>query len=232
MWDKFDATSHAADFLAWGRRIAYHKVLDFYKKSQRAQARLSRVFLERLAATAADEAEVLRLDERRDALAACIEKLAPRDRDLLTRRFADGATTQSTSQQLGRSVDAVYKALAKLRRVPLRLRSEEHSPGRADHDTRIPDHRRTPAAPRCAVRGVDHRRNRLARLEELVLDHPEAEAHYIQFMSFYADLIGHVAGLPERPCWHPRRSRIRSPNRLRSNPLHRPGPAPKRRRSR
>jgi RNA polymerase sigma-70 factor (ECF subfamily) len=114
MWDKF-ADDPPADFLAWGRRIAYHKVLDFYKKSQRAQARLSRVFVERLAAAASGEAEVLRLEERRAALATCIEKLAPRDRDLLNRRFADGATTQSTSQQLGRSVDAVYKALAKLR---------------------------------------------------------------------------------------------------------------------
>ncbi|QEG31859.1 A-macroglobulin complement component [Gemmata obscuriglobus] len=35
------------------------------------------------------------------------------------------------------------------------------------------------------------------RLEELVLMHPEAEAHYIRFMSFQADLIGHFAGLPE-----------------------------------
>jgi hypothetical protein len=37
----------------------------------------------------------------------------------------------------------------------------------------------------------------LQRLEELVLAHPEAEAHYLRFMGFYADLIGHVAGLPE-----------------------------------
>ncbi|WP_439627825.1 alpha-2-macroglobulin family protein [Gemmata sp.] len=37
----------------------------------------------------------------------------------------------------------------------------------------------------------------LQRLEELVLTHPEAEAHYLRFMGFYADLIGHVAGLPE-----------------------------------
>ncbi|MBY0459135.1 MAG: hypothetical protein K2V38_17505, partial [Gemmataceae bacterium] len=35
------------------------------------------------------------------------------------------------------------------------------------------------------------------RLEELVLMHPEAEAHYIRFMSFHADLIAQVAGLPE-----------------------------------
>jgi RNA polymerase sigma-70 factor, ECF subfamily len=115
MWDKFDADAPPTDFLAWGRRIAYHKVLDFYKKATRAQARLSRVFVERIAQSTSIEAESLRSEERRTALAACIEKLPPRDRDLLNRRFAEGATTVSTSEQLGRSVEAVYKALAKLR---------------------------------------------------------------------------------------------------------------------
>jgi hypothetical protein len=37
----------------------------------------------------------------------------------------------------------------------------------------------------------------LRRLEELVLAHPEAEDYYVQFMSFYADLIGYAVGLPE-----------------------------------
>jgi RNA polymerase sigma-70 factor (ECF subfamily) len=131
LWDKFQADGPPADFLAWGRRIAYHKVLDFYKKTHRTQARLSRVFVERLAESAATEAELLRLDDRRAALAACIEQLAPRDRDLLARRFADGATTQSTSLEIGRSVDAVYKALAKIRDmlfqcVQKRLAQEGH----------------------------------------------------------------------------------------------------------
>lgn len=115
MWDKFDAATPPTEFLAWARRVAYHKVLDFYKKSQRTQVRLSTIFLTRLAETAAGQADTLRLDDRRDALAGCVEKLPPQDRELLTHRFADGATTQSTSEQLGRSVDAVYKALAKLR---------------------------------------------------------------------------------------------------------------------
>ncbi|MBP3954677.1 sigma-70 family RNA polymerase sigma factor [Gemmata sp. G18] len=115
MWDKFDATEPPTEFLAWARRVAYHKVLDFNKKSNRAQARLSQIFLKRIAETAAGQADALKLDERRDALATCIEKLPGTDRDLLTRRFADGATTQSTSEQVGRSVDAVYKALAKVR---------------------------------------------------------------------------------------------------------------------
>jgi RNA polymerase sigma-70 factor (ECF subfamily) len=113
MWDKFDAAEPPTDFLAWGRRIAFHKVLDFNKKSHRAQSRLSQLFLERVSASAAQDAALF--DARREALARCLEKLGERDRDLLTRRFADGATTQSTSEHLGRSIDAVYKRLAKIR---------------------------------------------------------------------------------------------------------------------
>lgn len=90
-------------------------MLDFYKKSQRAHARLSLIFLRRIAESAAGQADALQLDERREALAGCVEKLPPQERDLLSRRFADGATTQPTSDQLGRSTDAVYKALAKVR---------------------------------------------------------------------------------------------------------------------
>src|SRR5262249_34011052 len=38
----------------------------------------------------------------------------------------------------------------------------------------------------------------LRRLEELVLNHPEAEAYYVQFMSLHADLVGHFGRLPAR----------------------------------
>jgi hypothetical protein len=36
----------------------------------------------------------------------------------------------------------------------------------------------------------------MRRLEELVLAHPEAEAHYVRYMSFYADLIRQFSGPP------------------------------------
>jgi RNA polymerase sigma-70 factor (ECF subfamily) len=117
MWDKFDPDRPPADFAAWGCRVAYYKVLDSYKRDQRDRVRFSRVMLERVAEAAAEQAGVLRLDDRREALAGCVEKLGPRDRELLARRFADGATTQSASDQTGRSVEAVYKAVAKLRQT-------------------------------------------------------------------------------------------------------------------
>lgn len=115
MWNKFDEAHPPDDFAAWGRRIAHYKVLDFYKKSRRGRVRFSQELLDQVAETAGEHADALQLDERREALAGCVEKLTPRDRDLLSRRFADGATTQSTAEQVGRSVEAVYKALAKIR---------------------------------------------------------------------------------------------------------------------
>jgi RNA polymerase sigma-70 factor (ECF subfamily) len=115
MWDKFDAERPPADFAAWGCRIAYFKVLDFAKKRQRSRVRFSQAMLDRIAETASEQAATLQLDERREALAHCLEKLSPRDRDLLARRFTEGASVQSIAAGAGRSADSVYKALAKVR---------------------------------------------------------------------------------------------------------------------
>jgi len=101
----------------WGCRDQSRRpgLVDFCKKRQRSRVVFSQAMLERIAETAVEQAASLQLDERREALAGCIEKLSSRDRDLLLRRFVDGATTQSTAAQVGRSVDAVYKALARIR---------------------------------------------------------------------------------------------------------------------
>ena len=77
MWDKFDELDPPADFLAWARRVAYYKVLDCYKSGRRLRTRLGRVMLDRVAESAAEQADVLQLDERREALAACLAKLRP-----------------------------------------------------------------------------------------------------------------------------------------------------------
>ena len=115
MWDKFDEQRPPVNFAAWGCRIAYFKILDFFKKRQRSRVQFSQAMLERVAETAIEQADCLRLDERREALADCLEKLSPMDRELLALRFSPGATTQSTAARVGRSVDAIYKTLAKIR---------------------------------------------------------------------------------------------------------------------
>lgn len=117
LWDKFDALNPPDDFAAWACRIAYFKVLDFSKKRQRSRVLFGQALLERLAETAIEQSAALQLDERRDALADCIEKLSARDRELLGWRFAEGGSTRSAAARAGKRVDAVYKSLARIRRA-------------------------------------------------------------------------------------------------------------------
>src|SRR5436305_556776 len=83
LWDKFDALNPPNDFAAWACRIAYFKILDFSKKRQRSRVLFGQALLDRLAETAIEQSAALQLDERREALAKCIEKLSERDRELL-----------------------------------------------------------------------------------------------------------------------------------------------------
>src|SRR5215468_9638347 len=52
MWDKFDPQHLPTDFAAWGCRIAYFKILNLYKRTQRSRVQFSQELLERLSETA------------------------------------------------------------------------------------------------------------------------------------------------------------------------------------
>jgi RNA polymerase sigma-70 factor, ECF subfamily len=57
------------------------------------------------------------LDERHEALAGCLQKLAPRDRELVLTRYEPGSGVAEAAQRTGRSMDAAYKALNRLRKL-------------------------------------------------------------------------------------------------------------------
>ena len=57
------------------------------------------------------------LDRREEVLQNCMKKLPDRDRDLVAARYAQGASVEEAAERNGRSLDAAYKALARIRRV-------------------------------------------------------------------------------------------------------------------
>lgn len=129
MWEKFDRLAPPDDLLAWGCRIAYFQV-QHHRRHWRRQNRLSELLIERLAESAREQSESLRLEQRSELLASCLEALPARERALVAERLKDGATTQSTAELLGLSAAAVYKTMAKIRRlladcVARKLDSEE-----------------------------------------------------------------------------------------------------------
>ncbi len=116
MWEKFDELAPPEDFVAWGCRIAYYRIRDHRRSQRRQRVVFSEAVLEQMAGTMAGST-TLRLDERSEALTHCLEKLDGRDRELLSERLKEGASVRSTAEKFGRSVDVVYKALARIRKA-------------------------------------------------------------------------------------------------------------------
>ena len=76
------------------------------------------IFDESLLARLASSAQELAADgdSRREALEACLRKLAPRDHDLVTQLYGDPETTpQSLAKRMGRSTKGIYESLYRIR---------------------------------------------------------------------------------------------------------------------
>jgi RNA polymerase sigma-70 factor (ECF subfamily) len=113
--DKFDEFAPGTDFVAWACQIAWWRIRYARQKFARAKVVFDDEVLEKVAHTAA--AMRHELDERHEVLAGCLQKLAPRDRELLLTRYEPGCGVAEAAERTGRSMDAAYKALNRLRKL-------------------------------------------------------------------------------------------------------------------
>ncbi len=113
LWSKRAEFKPGTNFLAWACQIALNKTFNLRKRQARSRLMFDVDFLtavsdERLASSE-------RLEARAAALDSCVEKLKPRDRELLNRWYQRRGTTKGLAEQLGRPLDTVYKALKRIR---------------------------------------------------------------------------------------------------------------------
>lgn len=102
------------NFLAWVRGIARNKVLEYYRR-QRLQALPFDDELLELLVEAADEREP-QAERRREALARCLERLAPRAREIVDLRYAEQPLSPpEIAERLAWTTNAVHVALARAR---------------------------------------------------------------------------------------------------------------------
>lgn len=115
LWKKIDEFAEVENFVAWACAVARIEVLRYYQKQKRDRLQFSENFLQTVAeqvTTRRDE-----LDDRVCALESCIEKLLPQDRGLIRQRYVDELSVETLSTMVGRSVEAVYKRLSRIRRA-------------------------------------------------------------------------------------------------------------------
>jgi len=112
LWMKYDEYQPGTDFRAWAFRVAYFKVLQFRKAEAKNPLRFSERFIDAVDQQSRSEERAWMLRHR--LLAECYEELRPQDRELLDLRYQPGATTRQVAELVGRSTDAVYKALNRI----------------------------------------------------------------------------------------------------------------------
>ena len=108
LWERFHEYKPGSDFVAWGCRIAYLKVMECRRRKKKATC-----FSDSLVNVLNDlvQQESASLSNRASALVDCMKLLAPRDRQMVALRYEPGATVRSVAAEMQKSVDATYKAL-------------------------------------------------------------------------------------------------------------------------
>lgn len=113
LWREFGRFQEGTNFLSWACAVAFNQVLAWRKKQQRNRL----VFTDaHLSAVAKDlSASLERQDERDKALAGCLEKLPAHHRELVKGRYSEGQTIEALAEKEGRTVEAVYRMLSRVR---------------------------------------------------------------------------------------------------------------------
>lgn len=114
IWSKFAQFRPGTNFLAWVSQIANFEVMKHRSRKKRDRMQFSDEFLETVSRDALERSD--ELEDRRNALVECLEKLRPRDRELIEQRYAPGEKGKHLAEQIGRPANSVYQSLGRIRR--------------------------------------------------------------------------------------------------------------------
>jgi RNA polymerase sigma-70 factor (ECF subfamily) len=113
--EKFDDFEEGTDFVAWACQIAYWRVRYARQKFARSKVVFNQEIVDAIALTASTLQK--ETGDRHEALLHCLRKLHPRDRELLLTRYEPGSGVPEAAKRSGRSLEAAYKALNRLRKL-------------------------------------------------------------------------------------------------------------------
>ena len=113
LWRAFESFTPGTDFRSWAFKVALNQVLTYRKRNKRAAVLLGPEVMEAIAGEVNRESAAL--DSQLAALAGCVEKLPPRNREILDRCYQPGARTRQVAQELGRPEGTIYKSLTRIR---------------------------------------------------------------------------------------------------------------------
>jgi RNA polymerase sigma-70 factor (ECF subfamily) len=116
LWKKFGAFDRQRSFFSWACGVARLEIANFLRSCDRQRLyfsdNLNLLLVEAHAEMADDE-----LEDRRTALAGCVEKLRERDRQLVIECYGEASGVHDAADRRGRSPQSVYNSLRRIRRT-------------------------------------------------------------------------------------------------------------------
>jgi RNA polymerase sigma-70 factor (ECF subfamily) len=111
MWKDFDKFEIGTNFSAWGKTIAYHKILEYRKQNAKSvlfDSEIMQRVLEMSEKTSNDS------NERVKALEGCMKKLKKSSQRILSMRYNQRMSCKEISAEIGRPIQTVYKNMSRI----------------------------------------------------------------------------------------------------------------------
>ncbi|MBA4065583.1 MAG: hypothetical protein C0501_18090 [Isosphaera sp.] len=170
LWQGFGRYRPGSDFVRWACTVAHYEVLSF-RRRRKARVQFDPDLLDQLAGPAAEAAG--ELEERRDALRECVDRLPPTWRALVDMVYGEGKSAGEAARLTARPAASVHTTLSQIRK---QLREcVRHRLGRED-----------PAAEPAPVAEACHRLtagDAAAELAGLLAASPAARRAYARHMA-------------------------------------------------
>lgn len=116
LWKQFSTFTPGTNFRAWARTIALHQVLNYRRSEQRRPwSPADREFIEAVAGEIERRGE--QLERQADGLRHCLRKLPEPHRAIVVSRYYEDRSIDEIAAQSGRTAEAVYRLLSRIRAV-------------------------------------------------------------------------------------------------------------------
>jgi RNA polymerase sigma-70 factor, ECF subfamily len=116
LWKKFGEFDRQRSFFSWACGIARLEVTNFLRSRGRRQRHFSDEF-NLMLIQAHEEMTDGELEDRREALSGCVEKLHERDRELIAECYGEDSGVHAAADRRGRSTQSIHNSLRRIRRT-------------------------------------------------------------------------------------------------------------------
>ncbi|MFC1762996.1 sigma-70 family RNA polymerase sigma factor [Planctomycetota bacterium] len=108
--EKFETSTN---LLKWSRIVARNTAIDYLRKRSRSETALSSDFLDTMATEWPTHTDY-DCGARIEALSACLQKLSPRNRNVVHLRYHEALSGIEVAKRINRKVNTLYQILARI----------------------------------------------------------------------------------------------------------------------